>query len=223
MQETAVRDLAEGVALQELPDGGMLRGQVDGEEVLLIRRGETAYAVGASCSHYHGPLGEGLLAGDTLRCPWHHACFDIRTGAVLHAPALDPIPCWRVERVGDRFFVRAKRTGPGAASATREATRDVPRRAGRDGLRSVVIVGGGAAGLAAAMTLRARGLRGHAAAPQRRRAPPYDRPNLSKDFLAGTAPEEWIPLRAPEFYAEQQHRRCCTRRARRSLDADASD
>ncbi len=116
MEETSKRDLAAGVPLSELPDGAMLVGQVDGEDALLVRRGDELFAVGASCTHYHGPLAEGLVAGESVRCPWHHACFSLRTGEALRAPALDPIACWRVERVGENG-VRAR-----AASRCRRAT-----------------------------------------------------------------------------------------------------
>ncbi len=97
-------DLKGGVALGGLADGGMLVGRVDDEDVILARRDDELFAVSAYCTHYHGPLAEGLMAGDTLRCPWHHACFSLRSGEALRAPALDPITCWRVERVGDKAF-----------------------------------------------------------------------------------------------------------------------
>src|SRR5947209_8925123 len=121
----------------------MVLGQVDAEDVILVRRGGEFFAVGASCTHYHGPLSDGLIVGDTVRCPWHHACFSLRTGEALRAPALDPIACWRVERVGDKAFVRERLAGPEP---------QVPRLpAGAAAVpASVIIVGGGAAGLAAA-------------------------------------------------------------------------
>ena len=196
MATTAKPDLKNGVALSELPDGAMVLGQVDAEEVLLLRRGDELFAIAAYCTHYHGPLAEGLLVGDTVRCPWHHACFSIRTGEALRAPALDPVACWRVERVGDRAFVREKLPQPGTRSVpTSIAPRELPR--------AVVIVGGGAAGLAAADMLRREGYGGAVTMVSADDSPPCDRPNLSKDFLAGTAPEEWMPLRPPEFYKER--------------------
>jgi nitrite reductase/ring-hydroxylating ferredoxin subunit len=73
-------DLRRGIPAGDVADGGMLAGHVDGEAVLLARRGNDWFAIGATCSHYSGPLAEGLLVGDTVRCPWHHACFSLRTG-----------------------------------------------------------------------------------------------------------------------------------------------
>src|ERR1700674_771194 len=190
-------DLKGGVALQDLPDGGMLLGRVDAQEAILLRRGNSLFAVGALCSHYHGPLAEGLFTGDTLRCPWHHACFSLRTGEALRAPALDPVTCWRVERVGDRVFVREKCPQPVPKPATGPRnSRSLPP--------SVVIVGGGGAGLAAADMLRREGYDGALTMISADDAPPCDRPNLSKDYLAGTAQDDWIPLRSPEFYTERR-------------------
>lgn len=194
MQTTAKPDFSRGIAINTLPDGAMLAGTVGTDEVLLIRRGDRLYAVGAFCTHYHGPLSEGLLVGETLRCPLHHACFSIRTGKALRAPALDPITCWRVERSGQTVFVRERLDGDTAG----------PEAAPRRMPRSVVIVGGGAAGLAAADTLRREGYSGPLTLLSADDAAPCDRPNLSKDYLAGTAPDEWIPLRTPDYYSQQR-------------------
>src|SRR5579863_5494895 len=198
-------DLETGVPIAAVPDGGLLLGSVGAEDAVLIRRGDEWYAVGAYCSHYHGPLARGLIVGDTLRCPLHHACFSLRTGEALRAPALDPIACWRVERIGDTVFVRERSSSaaPDTSNAGGAAPSPAPRRSERV-LRRVVIVGGGAAGLAAADGLRRQGFEGSLTMVSADDSLPCDRPNLSKDFLAGTAPPEWIPLRPAEFYAERR-------------------
>jgi NADPH-dependent 2,4-dienoyl-CoA reductase/sulfur reductase-like enzyme/nitrite reductase/ring-hydroxylating ferredoxin subunit len=163
--------------------------------VLLARRGEGLFAIGAHCTHYGGPLAQGLIVGDTVRCPWHHACFSLRTGEALCAPALSPVGCWAVEERDGRVFVGAKR-GPQTPKMRPPSTPDTPHR--------IVIVGGGAAGYAAAEMLRREGYDGSLAMLSAEEAPPVDRPNLSKDYLAGTAPEDWIPLRPHAFYAEAE-------------------
>jgi NADPH-dependent 2,4-dienoyl-CoA reductase/sulfur reductase-like enzyme/nitrite reductase/ring-hydroxylating ferredoxin subunit len=193
-KEPAGPDLRQGIPAAELPDGGMRLGVVDGEDVVVVRRGDGYFAVGASCTHYHGPLAEGLVVDDTVRCPWHHACFSLRSGEALRAPALDPVPCFRVEKAGETVFVREKLEPP-KARAKAPASKTVPS--------AIVIVGGGAAGLAAADRLRREGWDGRLTLLSADDSPPCDRPNLSKDFLAGTAPDDWIPLRPPEYYRER--------------------
>ena len=172
----------------------MLLGHVGADAVLLARRGDDVFAIGAICTHYQGPLAEGLLVDDTVRCPLHHACFSLRTGEALRAPALNAVACWRVERSGDKHL-RTREESPSQPSK-RTANSGAPR--------SVVIVGGGAAGNAAAEMLRREGFDGSITMLSADDALPYDRPNLSKDFLAGTAPEDWIPLRSAEFYEKKR-------------------
>src|SRR5437588_7627670 len=188
--ETNKPDFGNGFSIRDLSDGCMISGQADGEELVLVRRGDEFFAIGGHCTHYGGPLADGLVVGDTVRCPWHHACFSLRNGEALRAPALDPVPCWRVERLGDRIFVREKVSPP------------APQR-GTEGPSSVVIVGGGAAGLAAADMLRREGYIGPLTIVSADASPPVDRPNLSKDYLAGTAQEEWIPLRPSDYYRDR--------------------
>jgi len=185
-------DLAQGIDAKDVPDGGTLVGHAHGEAVLLARRGDGVFAIGATCTHYGAPLADGLLVGDTVRCPWHHACFSLRTGEALRAPALNPVACFDVERRGDRLVVIGKRApeGPTAKAPAPPS--------------SVVIVGAGAAGNAAAEMLRREGYDGPITMIGADESVPCDRPNLSKDYLAGSAPEEWIPLRPREFYAEQK-------------------
>ncbi|MGI9169215.1 MAG: FAD-dependent oxidoreductase, partial [Caulobacteraceae bacterium] len=184
-------DLAKGVALADLADGAMLLGHAAGEAVLLARRGEAMFAIGAVCTHYGGPLNEGLLVGEAVRCPWHHACFSLRTGAPLRPPALDPVACFAVERVGETVFVREK-----------VESRSAPKLAGPALPQSVVIVGGGAAGAAAAETLRREGFGGEITLLSVDEARPVDRPNLSKGFLSGAADAASNPLRPAAFYAD---------------------
>lgn len=182
-------DLRAGVQLDGLSDRAMLTGHVDGESVMLVRSGEELFAVGAACTHYGGPLPKGLRVGETVRCPWHHACFNLRTGEPLRAPALDPLPRWRVEVSDGLAFVKEKldRHPPAILQSN-----SLPQ--------SIVIVGGGAAGNAAAETLRREGYTGPITMFSADPLLPCDRPNLSKDYLAGKAPEEWTVLRSADFY-----------------------
>lgn len=183
-------DLALGVDAAALPEGGMLQGHVGEASVLVARTGGVLYAVAAECTHYHGPLAEGLLVGETVRCPWHHACFSLRTGEALRAPAIDPLERWVVEEAGGKVFVKTKIAAEPAAS-----------QAGGKA-RRVVIVGGGAAGFATAEMLRRKGFEGTVTVLCADDQAPYDRPNCSKDYLAGEAPAEWMPLRDPAFYPD---------------------
>ena len=196
-EDAKKRNFTEGLLVRDLDDGAIASGQVGGEDVVLVRRGDEFFAVGASCSHYHGELSKGLVVGDTLRCPLHHACFSLRSGEALRAPALDPIPRWHVERIDDRIFVREKLPELGRKQLCRSAEGQKPPA-------SVVIIGGGAAGLGAAEMLRREGYAGPLTMISADDWPPYDRPNLSKDFLAGAAPDEWMRLRVPDYYREQQ-------------------
>jgi NADPH-dependent 2,4-dienoyl-CoA reductase/sulfur reductase-like enzyme/nitrite reductase/ring-hydroxylating ferredoxin subunit len=184
-------DLSQGILLSDIPGSGMLVGQVAGEGVLVVRRGGEVFAIGSTCAHYGAPLVDGLVVGDTVRCPWHHACFGLRAGELLRPPALSPVASWRVERDGERIVVREKNK----PQAPKEAS----------GPASVVIVGGGAAGDYAAETLRREGYDGPITIISADASAPYDRPNVSKDYLAGTAPEEWIPLHpSGDFYADNR-------------------
>jgi NADPH-dependent 2,4-dienoyl-CoA reductase/sulfur reductase-like enzyme/nitrite reductase/ring-hydroxylating ferredoxin subunit len=183
-------DLAQGVVVGDFT-GETLLGHVGDQDVLLVRSGSEVFAIDAHCSHYHGPLADGLVVGESIRCPWHHACFDLRTGEAARAPALTPLTVWQVEHEGDRIFVRQKREQP------------KPRIKGPvDTPGQIVIVGGGAAGFAAAEMLRRQEFRGNIVMLSSDTAAPVDRPNLSKDYLAGSAPEDWLPLRPDSFYVE---------------------
>lgn len=188
-------DLSAGIDADTLAPGGKLLGHAKGEAVLLVRLDDEFLAVGASCTHYGGPLGEGVVDGKTIHCPWHHACFNLRTGEALRAPALNPVACWNVERRGHTVVVTDKvERDPLAASYPVTVDRAMMPR-------DIAIVGAGAAGSAAAEMLRRCGYDGRITVIDDDEGSPYDRPNLSKDYLAGNAPEEWIPIRPEGFYA----------------------
>ena len=162
-------DLSLGVTLSDF-SRNMLLGHVGDEEVLLVHSASEIFAIDAHCSHYHGPLADGVVEGEHVRCPWHHACFDLRTGEATHAPAFSPLAVWKVEREGERIFVKQKREQP---KPRVRGVVDAPSR--------IVIVGGGAAGFAAAEMLRRQDYRGSIVMLSQEAASPVDRPNLSKD------------------------------------------
>jgi NADPH-dependent 2,4-dienoyl-CoA reductase/sulfur reductase-like enzyme/nitrite reductase/ring-hydroxylating ferredoxin subunit len=183
-------DLTKGIALSDLVNDRLV-GHVEDEKVLVVRTGTKVFAIGAHCTHYHGPLADGIVTGEAVRCPWHHACFDLNSGEAVRAPALSPVDCWSVEQRNGKVFVREKRKPfePPPATTTWNTGR-------------VVIVGGGAAGFAAAEMLRRRGFRDSIVMLSNDAAAPVDRPNLSKDYLAGSAPKDWLPLRPEAFYPD---------------------
>lgn len=178
-----------GVAVAALRPGEPLLGHAGGKPVLLLRTAAGFRAVGAKCTHYGASLGKGVFDGALVRCAAHHACFDVDSGRAVRAPALDPLPVYRVEERDGSLFV----VGPVEV----ERPRPTPARSPI----SVLIVGTGAAGAAAAERLREEGYQGPVTMIGAETDGPIDRPNLSKDYLAGTAPEDWMPLRPTGFYA----------------------
>ena len=189
MSESERPDLAIGIPHEALARGQMIEGTYEGERVLLARVEDRFYAVGGVCTHYGAPLCEGLLSGSAVHCPWHHARFDLESGRATAPPALASLKRYQVVIGPDR--VRILRPAPVPSPR--------PRTKGPD---SVVIVGAGAAGAIAAETLREEGFQGRVTLLDSELSGPVDRPNLSKDYLAGSAPEEWLPLRSDEFYRE---------------------
>ena len=189
-------DFLLGYSYAQLRDGAMLLGHAEGEAVLLARQGDEVFAVGAACTHYSGPLNEGLLVGDTVRCPWHHACFSLRTGEALAAPAFKPLACWEVIRDGDHIRLGARKSTPTSRGAPGTAVSTRPS--------SVVVIGAGAAGLAAVDTLRKEGYGGPITLIGAEAHLPVDRPNLSKDYLAGSMPEDWLWVMPQDYFEQHQ-------------------
>ncbi len=206
--------VTEGVAVSDLAGGAIVVGRVGTEPVLVVRQGDDHYAISATCSHYGAPLVDGIIDSGTIRCPWHHARFDLQTGEAIGPPALSAIACFSLERREGRLHVLGRSNesarGPGGNPCrTLSAASLAPK--------SVVIVGSGPAGASAAEMLRREGYKGPITMLGAESAAPVDRPNLSKDHLAGNAPEEWLPLRDDAFYKAH---RIVLRRGTRALTLD---
>jgi NADPH-dependent 2,4-dienoyl-CoA reductase/sulfur reductase-like enzyme/nitrite reductase/ring-hydroxylating ferredoxin subunit len=182
-------DLSEGVAAGDIAEGAMVVGHVGQDAVLIARANGALHAIGATCPHYGGPLGEGLIVGDTIRCPWHHARFCLKTGEAVGAPAFDPVRRWEIEERDGMVFVRPAADPPAPAPVGAADQR-------------VVIIGGGAAGFAAAEMLRRKGFAGLVTMLSDDTEAPYDRPSCSKEYLEDKSPREQTPLRDPAFYAD---------------------
>src|SRR5437763_16692603 len=176
-------DFEAGCQIESVDDGGMLLGHAFGEAILVARQGKELFAIGAKCTQYGGPLARGLMVDCTVRCPWHHARFDLCTGEAIAAPALSDTSCWKVEKRGDHVFVAGK--------ADKK-----PARKPKSSPKSVLMVGAGAAGGGAAEMVRGPGYDGRVTIVGADELLPYDRPHLAKDYLEGTAAGEPLPFRA---------------------------
>ncbi|CAN5405606.1 FAD-dependent oxidoreductase [soil metagenome] len=186
-------DLTQGISPAML-SGGKLVGHVGDQDVLVVASGAEIFAIDAQCSHYHGPLIDGLVVDGSIRCPWHHACFDLRTGEATRAPAFSSLSCWRVEQRDGKIFVQDKLEPKAQLKRPATPPADIPKK--------IIIVGSGAAGFAAAEMLRRQDFGGQIVMFGDEADGPVDRPNLSKDYLAGSAPEDWMPLKPASFYTE---------------------
>jgi NADPH-dependent 2,4-dienoyl-CoA reductase/sulfur reductase-like enzyme/nitrite reductase/ring-hydroxylating ferredoxin subunit len=182
-----------GPASTFLQDGSMTRLELEGKPVVVARVDGEYYAFGGNCPHYGAPLNDGLLKEHTLICPWHHACFDVRSGARLEPPTLNDLARFPVRQADDELFV----------TLPHDNIREPQGKLDPADGRTFLIVGGGAAGENAAEELRRQGYRGRIVILSNVPETPVDRPNLSKDYLAGKAEQDWIPLRSAEWYAER--------------------
>ncbi len=187
-------DFASGLPADCIANDAMLHGHAFGSHVLLVRHADAYHAIGAHCSHYGVALAEGSVVNGEVRCPLHHACFNLRTGAATRAPAFDALPRWRTEVRGNVVYV----TAPIEAAPARVIP---PSHSDAPGM---VIVGGGAAGNAAAERLRADGYDGPVTIISADENLPADRPNFSKGTIAGTIPHEYNFLRPTEFYRDRR-------------------
>lgn len=181
--------------LHDLKNGEMKAITLDGNEILLCKIDNGIYALSAHCTHYGAPLADGVLNGDRIVCPWHHACFNARTGERLEPPANDSLQKFETRIEGQNVIVKL----PEKIEGNRPPSTPIIKNSDK---RKFVIIGGGAAGYSAAQTLRGDGFDGEIILISKEDAAPYDRPNVSKDYLAGDADKSWMPLRGDTFYKD---------------------
>jgi apoptosis-inducing factor 3 len=182
--------------LSDFPKGEMKSVSIgEDKEILIVNLNDELYAVGAHCTHYGAPLAKGILNGNTIICPWHHACFNAKNGDLKEPPALDSLPGFEVIIENDRVIVKVPEELPSNKTPKMEKKND-------DAEENYVIIGGGAAGYAAAQAMREANYQGKITIITQENRTPYDRPNLSKDYLQGAAQDEWMPLRSDDFYKD---------------------
>jgi NADPH-dependent 2,4-dienoyl-CoA reductase/sulfur reductase-like enzyme/nitrite reductase/ring-hydroxylating ferredoxin subunit len=177
----------------DILEGRMLEVQSGESNLILAKVTGTIHAFGSRCPHHDAPLVDGLLDGAVVLCPWHQSAFDITDGQLVAPPALECLPTYDVEIDGEDVLVDVPDDPATARQPTlTEEDRSVDRRV-------FVVVGAGAAGFAAAQELRRVGFQGRLLMISDEPNPPYDRTQLSKDFLSGEAPVEWLPLKPDSF------------------------
>lgn len=180
---------------KDLKEGEMKQVNADGTDILIAKLEGKVFAVGAHCTHYGAPLAKGALCGKHVICPWHHAWFDLTNGNLLEPPALDALPRYEVDIKDNQIFVglpeeRTDHRLPTMSCSDTKADS-----------RSFIILGGGAAGYAAAQTLREDGFKGKITMITQEKQLPYDRPMLSKNYLQKKVVPKDIPLRPEDFFS----------------------
>ena len=198
-------DFVRVASTADLADGEMRQVQADGTDVLLSRVGGAFHACTAFCTHYGAPLADGVLDGTTVVCPWHHAAFDVASGALCEPPAPDALRTFEVRVDGDDVLVRVPDDADahGKGIPYRESDGETPAMAAADASgddRLFLLLGAGAAAEACAEALRIEGFRGRIVLATTETRPPYDRTKLSKAYLAGDAGDDALRLRDGSFY-----------------------
>ncbi|NXE11166.1 AIFM3 factor, partial [Lophotis ruficrista] len=163
--------------------------------VLLVRNRKDFSALGSKCPHYGAPLSKGFLKRERLRCPWHGACFNIKTGDIEEYPSLDCLPCFKVTVKDGKVFVTAKKKVLTLPAVTKHKQHLGLGRCllNRD---TVLLLGGGVAALVCAETLRQEGFTGRIIMATKEKHLPYDKSKLSKEM---NLKAEDMYLRKPEF------------------------
>ncbi|XP_077467617.1 apoptosis inducing factor mitochondria associated 4 [Stigmatopora argus] len=166
-----------GLVCQEddLDDGQMKVVSVADQKVLLVRSGGQYSAIGTECSHYNAPLVKGALVGNRVRCPFHGACFNIKTGDIEEYPGLDSLPCYKVNVQDGKVYVSIKKKALKQGRRVKEMCSVLPNIT-----HTILLIGGGPAALVCAETLRQNGYQGRIVMVTKDSQLPFDKPKLSK-------------------------------------------
>ncbi|KAM9853426.1 apoptosis inducing factor mitochondria associated 4 isoform 2-T2 [Aulostomus maculatus] len=178
----------------ELKDGQMKEVSVGEKKVLLIRTSGQYSAVGNQCTHYNAPLVKGALVGDRLRCPFHGACFNVKTGDIEEYPGLDCLPSYKVKVQDGQVYVSVNRKSLNTTRRVKEMCSAVPEIK-----HTILLIGGGPASLVCAEMLRQNCYQGRIIMVTKDTLPPFDKPKLSKALNVESSS---IVLRSSEFFQQ---------------------
>ena len=171
------------ISKADIPSGGMKSYKQDDDSIILITRDEDEFsAFDGKCPHAGADLGEGLRCGNRVICPWHHGSFDSRDGTLLEPVAMRGLTQYELTDEGD--------------SLTVNTSAKIDKRVANDKMTDThtIIVGGGGAGFMTANQLRHTGYGGKITLISQDNKAPYNRPLLSKMFLAGKMDEKYLML-----------------------------
>ena len=181
------------LTLSQLPPGTTHVAEVGDYSVLFANVGGEVYAVENKCSHFGLPLDKGALCEHRLRCPFHHACFDVRDGAQLEAPGMDGLRTFAVRTEGQDILVAPEPT-------VRPTENYAPAAPPESGVYDYAIVGGGVAAAYATEAIRELDPTGSLVLITEEELPPYDRTHVSKALMQGGKDVHELPLRSADFY-----------------------
>ena len=178
----------------DLQNGQMKQIAVGDSQLLLSKVNDKFYATGAFCTHYGAPLEKGILCGERIVCPWHNACFNAIAGEQEEPPGLDSLSSFPTKVEGDNVLVTVPEAIP------QQRTLAMAKYRPRADHRTFVVLGAGAAGMVAVEILRQKGFQGKLILVSAEDKLPYDRTELSKNYLQAQAEEDSLHLRSCEFY-----------------------
>ncbi|XP_037604283.1 apoptosis-inducing factor 3 [Sebastes umbrosus] len=193
--EESPEELTEVVCLEsDLQDGQMMEVEVGHHSVLLARSEGKYSAIGNQCTHYGAPLSKGVISGHTVRCPWHGACFNVHTGDLEEFPGMDCLPCHKVKVQNNKVYVSVNKKTLSEEKRVKRMGAAVPGVT-----HTILLLGGGAASLICAETLRQENFGGRIIMVTRDELLPYDKTRLSKVM---NVESDTILLRRMEFFHE---------------------